>query len=610
MEVENTNPYAEYTTNEVLNPNLLNEILVLPIFAREMCLANLETRARELKILTNLKRLMKDVIQKMNQDYKQKESKETEFTKQPLKLRVPPEYVCNDIGIRQIKYDAFTHQEEEKNICSHPLMPVERLINIDTSIEKVKLAFYKDKRWQYLICERNTLASKNKILQLANSGIEVNENNAKELITFLNTTIQMNMETIPLNNAVTHLGWTEKGFVPYVKDFKFDGDKSFEGIFKDIRKRGDYELWKEYMRNLRRSETMHLIIASSFASPLIEKVHINSFILHLWGKSGTGKTIALMAAMSVWGNPKVGHLVKNLNSTNVGLERLSAFLNNIPFAGDELQAIKNKYTDFSELIYSLTQGEGKSRGTVDGGIQEQLKWANLFLTTGEEPITSAYSKEGVKNRVIEVEENEQIVENGHEAAMFLNENYGEAGEDFIKNLPSQEYLIQRHSEIFEQINRGSGKQANALSLIVLADEIVSKNIFQDEPLTVEQISKYHTEDIDEAERIYELIVDYFYRNINKFSENSNTEFWGGYETDPSGDITSFFFIPSVLREFLNDNKINFDGVKDKMFNHGYVNRDTKGKYSIVKRMDGRLIRCIEFNILNKEKQVNIEDLPF
>lgn len=54
--------------------------------------------------------------------------------------------------------------------------------------------------------------------------------------------------------------------------------------------------------------------------------------MHLWGKSGTGKTVALIIAMSIWGNPAIGHLVKNLNSTNVGLERLSAFLNNLPFA--------------------------------------------------------------------------------------------------------------------------------------------------------------------------------------------------------------------------------------------------------------------------------------
>lgn len=602
------NFYKDFTANQVLNPNLLEEIFKLPPAQKEQLLAHLEGRARELKILTNLKRLEKDVVSKMASP--KLELKETDFTRQPLAVKIPQEYVCSDSGIKLVKYDAFTHQEEEKSVCSHPIMPVERLVNIDTYIEKVKLAFYKDKKWQYLIAERNTLASKNKILQIANLGIEVNDNNAKELITFLNTTIQLNMETIPLNNAVTHLGWTDKGFVPYVKDFKFDGDKSFEGIFKDIRRKGDYELWKEYMRNLRKSETLHLIIAASFASPLIEKVHINSFILHLWGKSGTGKTIALMAAMSVWGNPKVGHLVKNLNSTNVGLERLAAFLNNIPFAGDELQAIKNRCTDFSELIYQLTQGEGKSRGTVDGGIQEQLKWSNLFLTTGEEPITSAYSKEGVKNRVIEVEENELIVENGHQAAMFLNENYGDAGRDFIENLPSTEYLIQRHAELFEKINRGSGKQANALALILLADEIVSKQIFHDTPLTVQQISKYHTEDIDEADRIYELIVDYFYRNINKFSENSNTEYWGGYEEDREGNIKTFFFIPSVLRDFLKENGISFDGIKDKLFSHGYVRKDNKGKYTILKRVGSRVMRGIEFNIIGEDKQFNMDDLPF
>lgn len=163
-------------------------------------------------------------------------------------------------------------------------------------------------------------------------GIEVNENNAKELIIYISELLAINTEVIPCNKAITHLGWTEDGFVPFIQDYKFDGDRSFESIFKDVKESGDVEIWLNTLRDLRKNEVVHFMIAASFASVLIERLHINPFIVHLWGKSGTGKTVALIIAMSIWGNPAVGHLVKNLNSTSVGLERLSAFLNNIPFA--------------------------------------------------------------------------------------------------------------------------------------------------------------------------------------------------------------------------------------------------------------------------------------
>lgn len=373
--------YKEITTEGLLQRDIIEAILVLSdVEMREKTLATLEARAKELKIYSNWKRLFKLVQAEFIQKKKQKNSYETEFTNSPIKLKCK-DYICNDLGVVKSDFNPTLMTSIDTVVCSHPILPVERLVNVDTNTEKVKLAFHKDKKWQTVIAEKNTLASKNKILQLANTGIEVNENNAKDLITFISEILAINTETIPYNKAITHLGWTEEGFVPYTKGYKFDGDRSFESVFKDVKEKGKYAIWLETVKELRKNSTLHFIIASSFASALIEILHINPFIVHLWGKSGTGKTVALVVAMSIWGNPKVGQLVKNLNSTNVGLERLSAFLNNIPFAGDELQAIKNKYTDFNELIYKLTQGEGKSRGTVDGGIAEQLKWSCAFLTT-------------------------------------------------------------------------------------------------------------------------------------------------------------------------------------------------------------------------------------
>lgn len=296
-------------------------------------------------------------------------------------------------------------------------------------------------------------------------------------------------------------------------------------------------------------------------------------------------------------------MVKNLNSTNVGLERLSAFLNNIPFAGDELQAIKNKYTDFNELIYKLTQGEGKSRGTVDGGIAEQLKWNCAYLTTGEEPITSDFSKEGVKNRVIEIEENEQLVENGKEIVNTLIENYGFAGKIFLEKLPTQENLQRRHNEIFKELEnkyKSTGKQTNAIATILLADEIASKYIFEDDALTIDQAEKYFSKNIDEADRYINLIIDTANANINNFYDKSSQfppsgQIWGLLEktTDGNGEIMYYDFIPTKLYQILEDNGINWNGIKKKLVDKGYLKVDRLGKYQINTKINGTQQRTIK-----------------
>lgn len=613
--------FENLSKEELLNRTVIETVIMLKdVEMRERMLAKLEVRAKELKVSQNFKRLYKVIQAEIIQSQKQLNSFVTEFTKAPIKLKCK-NYICNDLGVVKSEFNQVLMTSVDTVICTHPILPIERLINVDTNIEKVKLAFYKDKRWQTVIAEKNTLASKNKILQLANTGIEVNENNAKDLIIYISDLLTINTETIPCNKAITHLGWTENEFIPYTKDYKFDGDRSFEPVFKDIKEKGDYEVWRETVKELRsNSETLQFMIASSFASILIELLHINPFIVHLWGKSNTGKSVSLIVAMSIWGNPAVGNLVKNLNSTNVGLERLSAFLKNIPFAGDELQAIKNKYADFNELIYKLTQGEGKSRGTVDGGIAEQLKWNCAFLTTGEEPITSEYSKEGVKNRVIEIEENNPIVRNGKEVVNILINNFGFAGKDFINNLPSQEQLQKRHTEIFNQLNEkynSTGKQTNAIAAVLLADEIAGKCIFFDKCLNIEQAEKYFAKNIDEADRIYALIIDWFYQNINKFYFNENInigEVWGKYEKNGES-INAIYIIPKILKDFLSANNISFNGIKSKLFEKGYIEKSQNGEYSSSARLNGTSCRCIKILVKYESNNINFElqemnELPF
>lgn len=152
------------------------------------------------------------------------------------------------------------------------------------------------------------------------------------------------------------MGWIGADFAPYTKELVYDGDNNFKDVYEAVSTKGDYEEWKREIRILRsKSKVLQFIIATAFASPLIKPLGLNAYIVHLWGGTGVGKTVALMVAMSVWGNPAMGKLTRTLNATQVALARYASFVSSIPFAGDELQTIKNRWDSFDNLVMYLTE---------------------------------------------------------------------------------------------------------------------------------------------------------------------------------------------------------------------------------------------------------------
>lgn len=53
--------------------------------------------------------------------------------------------------------------------CYHPIMPVQRLVNIDTGIHKVKLAFSLGRRWGSVIEDRNVISDSRSIIGLSST---------------------------------------------------------------------------------------------------------------------------------------------------------------------------------------------------------------------------------------------------------------------------------------------------------------------------------------------------------------------------------------------------------------------------------------------------------
>lgn len=602
------NTFVPFEIDELNRVTILEEkvfkhiLQVTDPIQRTRLLVELQEKAKELKVAKSFTQMFKAYQSDQNAKFKQKGSNVINFTNAPINNLKCGKWQALDTGIKRTQLTNFEAQTVEA--CSHPIMPVERLINIESGLEKIKLAFYKDNKWQDIVVEKNTIASKNKILQLANRGIEVNENNAKELITFLADVISLNPNEIPVNKGIGRLGWIDNIFSPYADELKYDGDLSFKSSFECVKQKGDFEKWKEECIKLRKNKVAHLLLAASFSAPLIELVGGLPFIVHLWGGTGSGKTVALMVAMSVWGNPEIGKLVKSLNSTQVALARYASFVHNIPFGGDELQTIKNRWESFDKLVMYLCEGIDKSRGTATGGLEDQKEWRCCFLFTGEEPVTQSNSGGGVKNRVIEIEASSKIIEDGNHTSNFVRENFGYAGKYYIENLPSKETLKKRYQEILHELIESfetTGKQAMAMALILLGDEISTDLIFKDKKMNFEDVEEYlaSQKEVDQSERAYELILDWINININRFSNNSQFEIWGEIRANYC------FVYPSILKEFLKSQGINFDAIKKKLADEGKIERDSNGKFQTLLKRNGEVKRVIKILISSENNEEEI-----
>lgn len=474
---------------------------------------------------------------------------------------------------------------EKLRICPIPVIPTAIIENISTGIEKMELTFWKSAQRKTMICERSTVASYSKIVDLANRGIEVNSENAKQLVKYLSTFVSRNLSKIPHRRSVSHMGWVngQKEFMPYHTGICFDGEENYKQLYQSISQAGDLQDWINFVSPLRSNICLRMMMAASFASPLIELVNALPFVFHLWGGSGAGKTVALSVAMSIWGNPRAGAMVRSMNQTINSMLSTAAFLNSIPFAGDELQTIKNKWSgNFDQLVMCLTEGSDRGRMTYDK-MNEIKSWHCAFLFTGEEPCTKATSGGGVKNRVIEVECREKVIENGNQVMNFICGNYGHAGTAYIAHIKEEtENICQAYQRYFSEIITATDttdKQAGSAAIMTVADALARKLFFPNErPLTIEDLKPFlfSGKEVDVSERAYSYILDTIARNHAKFTlentANPYGEIWGKFDDDEN-----CFINKTVLSELLEKAGFDFDAVKRKWTENGYLMRNTQGK---------------------------------
>ena len=164
-------------------------------------------------------------------------------------------------------------------------------------------------------------------------------------------------------------------------------------------------------------------------------------------------------------------------------------MKDIPVFVDETQLSRG---DLSKLIYAMTEGKGRGRLDRNSKERDSKTWENVSFFNGEQPITGNNSGAGAINRVIELEVEGALFQDYGKALEIARGNNGYAGERFIRYIQGMDTgeLIKEHKELcrgLAEVSQSTGKQAQSLAAIILADRLAGKCLFpEEEPMDINE----------------------------------------------------------------------------------------------------------------------------
>ena len=595
---------------EVTKSDLLSREFMQEVFDEEdeiergVNIANLMDRARELKAYTEFKVLL-DAFRKAEREALPEKTKGTlcqwtNFESDEYDNMICGYWNATERGILKPNSDEYA--------CYHPILPIERLKNIETGAEQIKLAYKRNGIWHEIVVPKSLIASASKIVALAEQGIAVTSENAKLLVKYLSDVENQNDNFIKIKRSTSKFGWLNKDFIPFDGDIIFDGDMKFKQVSESVTTQGDYKTWLDHVRTVRARKRIEskFCLAASFASVLVAPLRGLPFFVDLWGGTEAGKSVALMLAASVWANPDENAFVGDYKSTETALEAKADMLNHLPMLLDDTSNQNRRLAEnFESLVYVLCSGKGKTRSNKDIGINRESRWKNCIITNGEKPLTSYVNQGGAMNRILEISCDGYIFEDPRLTASVAKNNYGYAGREFVKVLKEigVEGLMEIQKSFLDELDNDEKmqKQSLSLSIVLTADKIATDYIFKDgEHIDIDEAKQtlIDKNELSDNERCYRFILDRVVANMGRFDpRNENIEQWGIIEDN------YVLMISTALSRLCKEegySRLSFlKWASDKGLIQG-----NGGRYDFTKKTNGICVKYVKIKILDDNEFLN------
>ena len=588
-------PLIEYDKKEILAEEVFVEIFEQEdAIRRAQMLLSFQDRAKELGVKGQFDTMVK-AFQTVEKETKKKANRTllenwTNFTGKYGSMRCGS-WLAADDGIRTFNKD----YDNEVVVCYHPILPIGRLRNLETGEEQIRLAYKRNHRWTEITVPKDIISSASKIVSLSKLGVSVTSENAKLLVKYLSDVENLNDDEIPVQRSSAKLGWIGEGFLPYDTEIIFDGDMAFGQVYESVREHGSWQEWLDHVKALRRTgrPEIKFSLAASFASILVSRLGALPFIVDLWGETEGGKSVSMMLAASIWANPDNNQYIGDFKTTDTQLEIRADLLNHLPLMLDDTSKTSSRIRDnFEGVVYDLCSGKGKSRSNKELGIRRENRWKNTILTNGERPLSSYVSQGGAINRILEIECGEKVFQDPQRTAELLKKNYGFAGKRFVQVIKKMDIdeLRDMQQDIQRQIFNidKMQKQSISMSILLLADRIVTDNIFCDgEYISMEEAERVLVDksEVSEHERCYHYLLDKINMNRQRFDAAATTEQWGMI----SGGYAVMY--PQAVKELCRQGDYSYKAFLNWADKQGIIQTDGKNQTKL-KKIDGKPVRCV------------------
>lgn len=426
----------------------------------------------------------------------------------------------------------------------YPVVITKILTDRNTGDEKLELAWKKKGTIKMLTALRSVVSSASKIVELSRYGFPVTTETASNLIKYLSDFEALN----PIETRVSSskFGWASDEFIPYTDTVYFDSANGIKSLTEAIHEEGDYDTWLDLTKEIRASGRKEPLVclAASFGSVLIYPLKILPFIVNMYGTTGSGKTVTLMLASSVWANPSEGGYISESNSTINALEMKLDTLNHLPLMVDDMSKLRSDNKGgLMDLIYGLCSGRGKGRLNRNGEIRYVPTWGCSIITNMERPLSDDSMRGGAMNRTLDFEvEPGDIYQDGNHVVTVLSENFGFSGHTFVKiiqeiGVDTIRSIVSKYRAMIKEYAARMGderedKQITPLAVMLTADFLTEKYIFKDGiRLDMDYCMKAvkSRKQVSETERAYKHFIDAYYMNQSRFESGSDYDMgdcWG------------------------------------------------------------------------------------
>lgn len=469
--------------------------------------------------------------------------------------------------------------------------------------------------------------SKDGIRNLIGKGLNITDLKHGEVSTYLTKCLSANNKRLMQHTVSSRNGWKEdySYFVLGDKGYYPDKQLDVKLIDPDIKnhyiKGGSLYKWVEGVIDVLEYDVVRMCFYSFLTPVILGLVDGDSFIFHNVGGSGEGKTIRMLCAASVLGNPR--KLRVSAKSTPLGFIKYNQINQHLPMFVDEISEAPN----FKKNVYSLVNGNTRYTSNSDGGTRETDQYPTVVCTTGEREIVDDNAYEGEYVRVINITDrippgNHELVESAKTAVI---KNYGHFFDLFIEEVHRRkdelrEEYLKYHSAFPEiksqQIDRIKGNFSSiAVAGAIVEDiferigipkkdsfKIVSKYLIsnvKDNP-----IEKFHIKVLRKSYDWYLKHNDHFIHETEDFEDNPEdsetkkiTNITYGWESAEYIDI-----IPDVLKDYFNKEGLEISQAIKSWKNDGIImtSGEKRNTYKATKVIKGKGKRRV--NVIRIHKQ--------